>query len=78
MTAWLVDTQALLWFLTDDRRLSETAKATMESGESVLLVSSASLWEMAIKHGLGQATLEDLPLISNDPQLDQYGIERLW
>jgi len=24
-----------------------------------------------------QATLEDLPLISNDPQLDQYGIERL-
>jgi len=98
----------------------------MESGESVLLVSSVSIWEMAIKRSLGklqapadlltvlrregfenlaiqpehawavrdlapgnhedpfdrllaaQAKSESLPLISDDAQLDRYGIKRLW
>ena len=126
MTAWLVDTHALLWFLTDDEQLSERARTTMESGENVLLASSACVWEMAIKASLGkltvpadlpsilreqcfsefdvtaehawavatlpltehrdpfdrllvaQALVEGLALISNDAQLDQYGIKRHW
>ena len=49
MTAWLVDTHALLWFLSDDEQLSERARTTMESGENVLLASAACVWEMAIK-----------------------------
>ena len=48
-----MDTQALLWFLSGDERLSGSARETMEAGESVLLVSAASVWEMAIKASLG-------------------------
>ncbi len=59
MSTWLVDTEAVLWFLADDPRLSPSAKQTMESGESVLLVSSASIWEMAIKVGLGKLEMPD-------------------
>lgn len=40
------------------------AKATMESGESVLLASSACVWEMAVKSGLGKLNAPaDLPSI---------------
>ena len=64
MTAWLVDTPALLWFLSDDAQLSVDAKATMESGENVLLASSACVWEMAVKASLGKLRVPtDLPSI---------------
>jgi PIN domain nuclease of toxin-antitoxin system len=64
VTAWLVDTHALLWFLSDDAQLSPDAKRTMESGENVLLASSACVWEMAIKSQLGKLTIPpDLPSI---------------
>ncbi len=64
MTAWLVDTHALLWFLSDDAQLSTNAKEAMESGENVLLASSACVWEMAIKASLGKLKVPtDLPSI---------------
>ncbi|WP_354702170.1 hypothetical protein DSM112329_02524 [Paraconexibacter sp. AEG42_29] len=64
MTSWLVDTHALLWFLTDDAQLSADAKATMERADQVLLVSAASLWEIAIKSSLGKLQApHDLPAI---------------
>ena len=49
MTA-LLDTHALLWWLTNDRRLSRRAKDTIESDE--VLVSVVSAWEIEIKRGL--------------------------
>ena len=64
MTTWLVDTHALLWFLSDDAELSTNARETMESGDNVLLASSACVWEMAIKTSLGKLKAPtDLPSI---------------
>lgn len=57
MSAWLVDTHAVLWFLDGDQRLSEDARRIMEDGESILYLSSASVCEMAIKASLGKLTL---------------------
>jgi PIN domain nuclease of toxin-antitoxin system len=55
---------ALLGSLSDDARLSPDAKATMESGENVLLASSACVWEMAIEAGLGKLKVpRDLPAV---------------
>lgn len=59
MTTWLVDTHAALWFLDDAPSLSGPAKARMESADSRLLVSAASLWEMAIKRRLGKLGVPD-------------------
>jgi PIN domain nuclease of toxin-antitoxin system len=55
----LVDTHALLWFLAGDLALSAIARSTMEDTANELLVSVASLWEMAIKVSLGKLALPD-------------------
>jgi len=59
MSSWLVDTHALLWYLADDDRLSDDARRTMESADSILLISAASVWELAIKSSLGRLRLPD-------------------
>lgn len=50
----LLDTHALLWWFTDDPRLSERARALIGDASNVILVSAASAWEIATKHRLGR------------------------
>jgi len=50
----LLDTHTLLWWLTDDRRLSTTARETISDAQNTVLVSAASAWEIATKHRLGK------------------------
>lgn len=50
----LLDTHALLWWFTDDPRLSQPARRAIGNSENVVLVSAASAWEIAIKHRLGK------------------------
>ncbi len=59
MTALLVDTQALLWWLTDDPALSSIARAEIADPANEPLVSAASVWEIAIKRALGKLTAPD-------------------
>ena len=125
----LVDTHALLWAVDQPGELGATARAHLEDRGNDLVVSMATVWELAIKVSLGklrlahpfeswvtaalqhlsaelldiriphavaqttlpwhhrdpfdrlliaQSRVEELPLVSNDRQLDQYGIERVW
>ena len=53
----LLDTHAFLWFVAGDDRLSRKARRAMESADSELFLSAASVWEMAIKSSLGRLTL---------------------
>ena len=53
----LLDTHALLWFITDDPQLGRRARATIEEPDMHVLVSTASLWEIAIKHSMGKLPL---------------------
>jgi PIN domain nuclease of toxin-antitoxin system len=55
----LLDTHALLWFQTGDRRLSRTARRAIEADGVELLLSAACVWEMAIKASLGRLQLAD-------------------
>jgi PIN domain nuclease of toxin-antitoxin system len=58
----LVDTHALLWWLTDDPRLSEKAREALADPANDVLVSTASVWEIAIKRALGKLSApDDLP-----------------
>jgi PIN domain nuclease of toxin-antitoxin system len=52
----LIDTHAFLWFINNSSQLSTDAKNLLES-EADLLLSVASLWEIAIKTSLGKLTL---------------------
>jgi len=64
----LVDTHVLLWWLTNDSNLSNTARTEIADPENEPLVSIASLWEIAIKRSLGKLSApDDLPdRISNE------------
>jgi len=52
----LLDTQICLWSIANDPRLSDEARRLLEQADSVV-VSSASLWEAAIKHSMGKFPL---------------------
>jgi len=51
----LLDTHLLLWAAGDPSRLSDAASALISAPENELFFSAASLWEIAIKRGLGRA-----------------------
>jgi PIN domain nuclease of toxin-antitoxin system len=125
----LIDTHSVIWYVDQDHLLSSTAHAATTDPANDLLLSAASVWEVAIKVGLGklalslqyrqwmakaiadlslsilpitveyadvqaglpqhhrdpfdrlivaQAISEAIPVISADPQLDAYGIIRIW
>jgi len=50
----LLDTHLLLWAAGEPDRLSAEARSLIDNPENVLLFSAASLWEVAIKRGLGR------------------------
>ena len=55
----LLDTQAFLWWVFGDVRLSSTAQNLISDQENECLVSYASAWEIAIKSGLGKLKLSE-------------------
>lgn len=65
---FLLDTHLLLWAAGQPESLSRTARLLMENAENDLLFSAASLWEVAIKHGLGR---QDFRV---DPRLLRRGL----
>lgn len=50
----LLDTHLILWAAGGGKRLSGVARSLIEAPENELFFSAASLWEVAIKHGLGR------------------------
>jgi PIN domain nuclease of toxin-antitoxin system len=76
----LLDSHALLWWLDDDRRLSRRARQTIADAETVIFVSVASVWEIAIKRALGKLTdpsgaIPRLPSILADRGMGTLAIE---
>lgn len=50
----LLDTRLLLWAAGEPQRLSAQARGWIEDPGNELFFSSASLWEISIKNGLGR------------------------
>lgn len=50
----LLDTHLLLWAAGEPKRLSRQARSLIDNSDNELLFSAASLWEVAIKRGLGR------------------------
>jgi PIN domain nuclease of toxin-antitoxin system len=59
----LVDTHIVLWWLTDDETLGDDVKDRLDH-EPDVYVSTATIWEVAIKQALGK-----LPGPGNLPEL---------
>jgi len=50
----LLDTHLLLWAAGEPKRLPKGIRTLLEDRDNELLFSAASLWEVAIKSGLGR------------------------
>jgi PIN domain nuclease of toxin-antitoxin system len=50
----LLDTHLLLWAAGTPDRLPAAARSLLDDPQNEPIFSSASLWEVAIKHGLGR------------------------
>ena len=66
--SFLLDTHILLWAAGMPERLPGDARALIEDPSSDLYFSAASLWEVAIKNGLGRADF------NIDPRLLRQGL----
>ena len=55
---YLLDTQAVIWMLESDPKLSNNASLAIKNIQNELYVSIASLWEMTIKRSLGKLNIK--------------------
>ncbi|HVS99475.1 MAG TPA: type II toxin-antitoxin system VapC family toxin [Solirubrobacterales bacterium] len=76
MASLLVDTHVVLWHVLDDARLGPAPTALIEAEDAEVLVSIASLWEIAIKQALGKLEApDDLPTRLPDLGFGMLAIE---
>ncbi len=64
----LLDTHVLLWAAGEPERLSPATRTLIDAVEHELVFSPASVWEIAIKRGLGRADF------AVDPRLLRRGL----
>jgi len=64
----LLDTHLLLWAAGSPNRLSAAARKLIGNQATELLFSAASIWEVAIKRGLGRSDFQA------DPRLLRRGL----
>ncbi len=53
----LLDTHIALWAITDSPALSKEARRYILAPNNEIYVSAASIWEIAVKHGLGRGNM---------------------
>lgn len=78
----LIDTQVFLWWQASTSRIGAAARAVIAEPSNVVFVSAASVWEVAIKRGLGKLAFAgsatgaiaanrflELPILASDAEL---------
>ena len=66
----LLDTHILIWAMQQPERLSPDARAALADRQNEILVSAASVWEIAIKVGAGRLSF---PVSDIDAMLAEMG-----
>jgi len=71
----LLDTNALLWWRYEPPRLPARASDQIRDPDNDIVISVASLWEIAIKRGLGKLQfLEDFEEVMADEEFDLLAV----
>lgn len=71
----LLDTHSFIWFVMGNPRISSKVRAQIEDNENLL--STASVWEMAIKHSSGKLSFGQPFDVFLEQQISPNGIELL-
>jgi PIN domain nuclease of toxin-antitoxin system len=72
----LLDTHIFLWYITADRRITASVRATIENADAVY-VSVATIWEATTKYRLGKLALPAPPHPWLAKQREEHGFEPL-
>lgn len=73
----LLDTNAFLWWVTDDEKLSTTARSIISNTENSVYFSIVSAWEITIKYQLSKLPLPE-PAITYIPnRIEHYKFIKL-
>ena len=70
----ILDSHTLIWALDDPAKLSPLAAATLQDPANKLLISTASVWEIAIKVGNGKLPLSLLYRAWMDKAIADLGL----
>jgi PIN domain nuclease of toxin-antitoxin system len=62
----LLDTHVALWAIVDAPRLPERIRGLISDPDNAITVSTVSLWEIAIKHGLARRGVGAMPVSAGD------------
>ncbi len=54
---YIIDTHILLWYIAGDKRVDGNTQRIIEDDLNAIYLSNASLWEIAIKVGIGKLKL---------------------
>jgi PIN domain nuclease of toxin-antitoxin system len=73
----LLDTHVAIWAVAESDRLSLDTQALISDTDSEVCVSMCSLWEIAIKSGLGRRRLAPLPASDALKLFEQAGFDLL-
>ena len=55
--SYLLDTHALIWYFEDSPDIPENVKMIIDNNTTKKFISTASLWEIAIKMSIGKLTM---------------------
>jgi PIN domain nuclease of toxin-antitoxin system len=71
----LLDTHALLWWLSDDAQLGAETRRAISNPRNQVYVSAASTWEISIKKTIGKLSApDDMDAIVEDEGFDKLPI----
>lgn len=71
MSRVLLDTHTLVWWLEGREKLSAKARETIQDDDTVVLVSAASAWELAIKSRSGKFKSREISERLEDQLLEE-------
>jgi PIN domain nuclease of toxin-antitoxin system len=69
----LLDTNAFLWWATNDRKLSAAASEAIANSQNEIYFSIVSAWEIVIKAQIGKLPLPESPEIYIPKRVNHYG-----
>lgn len=69
----LLDTNAFLWWVTDDVKLSDAGRNLISNPQNEIFFSIVSAWEIVIKAQIGKLPLPDSPEVYIPNRVSYYG-----
>jgi PIN domain nuclease of toxin-antitoxin system len=74
---YLLDTNAFLWFITNDPKMSKVAARIIPDPANEVFVSIVTPWEIAIKVGIGKLTLNEPIAVAIPREINQNNLNLL-